>query len=136
MKRVVFLMLAGLMIPAVRAVADLSVDDDKMGTISGTEIKRLDGGGWLGLELKDNSFVLTFYTAKKKPTPADRSAAVLRWPVHYQPNPERTELAPTSDPAVFSSPYPVKPPHSFNLHITLLSDSKDAVESYDIAFSE
>jgi hypothetical protein len=79
--------------------------------------------------------LLTFYNAKKKPTPADKTSAVLRWPVHYQPNDERTELTPTGDPAVFASQYSIKPPHTFILHITLLSDSKDDVETYDIDFS-
>jgi hypothetical protein len=133
MKRFVFMMLAGLLLTAVRGVA--APDDEKEGTIAGTPIQRPQGG-WLGIELKDNSFVLTFYNAKKKPTPADKTGAALRWAVHYQPNDERTELTPTGDPAVFSSLYAVKPPHAFTLHITLLSDSKDPVESYVVDFSE
>lgn len=132
MKRFVFLLMAGLLVSSVRGVA--APDAEKEGTIAGTPIARPQGG-WLGLELKDNSFVLTFYNAKKKPTPADKTAAILRWSVHYQPNDERTELTPSGDPAVFSSPYPVKPPHSFNLHITLISDTKDAPESYVIDFT-
>ena len=134
MKRIALLLLAGLLITAASASAAPAADDDKEGTITGTPIKR-DKAGWLGIEIKDNTFVLTFYNDKKKKTAADKTSAVLRWPVHYQPNPERTELTPTSDPAVFSSPYPVKAPHSFNLHITLLSDNKDDVESYVIDFS-
>lgn len=136
MKRAVFLMFAGLVLSGIRGACapTPTPDSEKEGTISGTAIARPQGG-WLGIELKDNSFVLTFYNAKKKPTPADKTGAVLRWPVHYQPNDERTELAPSGDPAVLSSPYSVKSPHSFNLHITLLSDSKDPPESYVIDFS-
>jgi hypothetical protein len=100
MKRFVFMMLAGLLLTAVRGVA--APDDEKEGTIAGTPIQRPQGG-WLGIELKDNSFVLTFYNAKKKPTPADKTGAALRWAVHYQPNDERTEITPTGDPEVFSS---------------------------------
>jgi hypothetical protein len=136
MKRFVFLMFAGLLLSGAFGIAAPAAtdDDDKEGTISGTPIQRPQGG-WLGIELKDNSFVLTFYNAKKKPKPADKTSAILRWAVHYQPNEERTELTPTDDPAVFASPYSVKPPHAFILHITLLSDSKDNLESYTIEFS-
>jgi hypothetical protein len=135
MKRAVFWVLAGLLFSGAFGVAGAvaAADDEKEGTISGVPIMRPQGG-WLGLELKDNCFVLTFYNAKKKPTPADKTAAVLRWAVHYQPNDERTELTPTSDPAVFTSSYPIKAPHTFNLHITLL-DSSDKVETYDIDYS-
>jgi hypothetical protein len=132
MKRIVFLMFAGLLFSAACGIAN--ADTEKEGTISGTPIQRPQGG-WLGIELKDSSFVLTFYNAKKNPIPADKSSAVLRWAVHYQPNDERTSLMPTGDPAVFASPYSVKPPHTFILHITLLSDTKDKVETYDIDFS-
>jgi hypothetical protein len=135
MKRVVFLLLAGLLLPSVRLGA-ASADDDKMGTIAGTAIQRSVGDGWLGLELKDSTFVLTFYNAKKKPVAADKSGAVMRWSVHYQPNDERTELVPTGNPAVLASDYTVKPPYAFKLHITLLgSDPKDDVETYVIDFS-
>jgi hypothetical protein len=135
MKRIVFLMFAGLLLSGVCGLGapSATADDEKEGTISGTPIRRPQGD-WLGIELKDNSFVLTFYNAKKKPIPADKTSAILRWAVHYQPNDERTELTPTADPAVFASPYSVKPPHTFILHITL-SDSKDKPESYDIDFS-
>jgi hypothetical protein len=137
MKRFVFLMLAGLLLSGtcgLAAPAPTPDTEEKEGTIAGMPIQRPQGG-WLGLELKDSSFVLTFYNAKKKPIPADKNSAVLRWPVHYQPNDERTELTPTSDPAVFASSYSVKPPHTFILHITLLSDSKDKPESYTVDFS-
>jgi hypothetical protein len=137
MKRFVFLMLAGLLLSGARGLAAPAPTPDteeKEGTIAGTPIQRPQGG-WLGLEIKDNSFVLTFYNAKKKPIPADKTSAILRWAVRYQPNAERTELTPTSDPAVFTSSYSVKPPHTFILHISLLSDPKDNPESYTIEYS-
>jgi hypothetical protein len=136
MKRFVFLMFAGLLISGTCSFAAPAAtpDSEKEGTISGTPIQRPQGG-WLGLELEDSSFVLTFYNAKKNPIPADKTSAILRWAVHYQPNDERTELTPTADPAVFASPYSVKPPHTFILHLTLLSDSKDKLETYVIDFS-
>jgi hypothetical protein len=136
MKRIVFLLLAGLFFSAGRlgGAPAPTPDDDKMGTIAGTAIQRSVGDGWLGLELKDSTFVLTFYNAKKKPVAADKSGAAMRWPVHYQPNDERTELLPTGDPAVLASDYTVRPPYSFKLHITLLGGDPNAVESYVIDF--
>lgn len=119
--------------PVGAAAAEASKDDE-MGTVSGMAIAR--GDGWLGLELKDNAFRLTFYNAKKKPVPADATSAVLRWSVHYQPNPERTELVPSGDPSVLASSYQVKAPHSFILHILLLFDGKpDASEEFTVNFS-
>jgi hypothetical protein len=108
--------------------------EEKEGTIAGTPIQRAEN--WIGIELKDSNFVMTFYNAKKKPVAADASSAVLWWPVHYQPNPERTELVPTDSASVFASSYTVKPPYSFLLHVTLLFTGKpDLTESYVINFS-
>jgi hypothetical protein len=136
MKRVVFLVLASLLLSTARAVAAPDAPaDDKEGTVAGTAIKR-EQGGWLGVEIKGGNFRLTFYNEKKKPVAADRTSAVFRWPVHYQPNDERTELVGTDNPDVLASPYPVKLPYSFILHIALLGgDQKDGVEGYTINFS-
>jgi hypothetical protein len=137
MKRLALFAVAGLMFSAVCMAADKEKDkDDEMGTIAGLPIARTQGDGWLGLELVDNTFKLTFYNAKKKPIPADASAAAMRWTVHYQTNDERTELVPSGDPAVMTSPYFVRPPHSFPLHIVLLFAGKpDASEAYNFTYS-
>ncbi len=142
MKRAVFLVFSGLVFSAACALAAPATPaaptppaDEKEGTITGIAIGRPQGG-WLGVELKGGAFRITFYNDKKKPTPADKASAVLRWPVHYQPNSERTELLPTDDPAVLASDYPVKSPHSFKLHISLLSGSSSDVESYVIDFAD
>jgi hypothetical protein len=135
MKRIALLAFAGLMLTSVCLAADKDKEDE-MGTIAGLAIKRTQGDGWLGLELVDNTFKLTFYNAKKKPIPADASAAAMRWTVHYQPNDERTELVPTDNPAVMASPYFIRPPHAFPLHIVLLFAGKpEASENYDFAYS-
>lgn len=136
MKRMLIIAFAGLLLAGARMqAATADKDKDEMGTISGTPIQR-GQGGWLGIEIKNNCFVLTFYNEKKKPTPADASSAVLRWPVHYQPNGERTELLPSGDPAVLTSAYAVRAPHTFVLHIVLLFAAKpDQSEAYVIDFS-
>ena len=136
MKRIVLLALAGLALATLRgADKPAPSPDEQEGTVSGVAIQR--GQGLIGIELDDNTFKMTFYDAKKKPVAADASSAVLWWPVHYQPNPERTELVATGNPAVLASSYAVKPPHTFILHITLLFTGKpDASESFVIDFSQ
>jgi hypothetical protein len=148
MKRIALIAFAGLVLSALPAVADAPTPtptEEPMGTISGTAIQR-SHGGWLGLELKDQNFWLTFYSDKKKPVAADVAAVVLWWPVNYQPNNERVELTPSSKPAVLTSPMVIKPPYSFKLHISLLTDTGDGAthpagstapepESYIIDFS-
>ncbi len=136
MKRMVFLVFAGLLLSAASGfAAPAAPADEKEGTIEGTAVQRPQGG-WLGVAIKNGSFQLTFYNEKKKPIPADRTSAVFRWAVHYQPNDERTELTPGGDPSTLVSSYPVKPPHAFILHISLLGgDDKGNVEGYTVNFS-
>ena len=139
MKRRALIAFAGLLLSAAFALADTAAprgkDDEKEGTIAGTPVQR-GQGGWIGIELKDNNWVLTFYNEKKKPTPADVSSAIFWWPVRYQPNVERTELLPSDNAAVLASAYSVKAPHTFILHIVLLkADKPDYAESYVINYS-
>jgi hypothetical protein len=125
MKRIALFAFVGLVLPAFHAAADAPTPaptEEKEGTVAGTAIHRANGG-WLGVEVKDQNFWMTFYNAKKKPVAADAGAAVLWWSVQYQPNPERTELTSSSNPSVLASAYTVKPPYSFKLHITLLTDT-------------
>jgi hypothetical protein len=148
MKRIALIAFAGLVFSAITAVADAPTPtptEEPMGKISGTPIQRAKGG-WLGIEIKDQNFWMTFYNDKKKPVAADVSAAVLWWPVQYQPNNERVELTGSSNPTVLASAMVIKPPYSFKLHITLLTDAgagpppqpgatAPAPESYVIDFS-
>jgi hypothetical protein len=136
MKRLLFALAAlALATPAgLRARPTPTPTPEPEGTISGMAIARANGS-WLGLELREHTFRLTFYDAKKKPMPADATSVVLRWPVRYQPNDERTLLTPTDDPSVLASAFWVRGPLAFKLHITLLTDEKsDTPESYVIDF--
>jgi hypothetical protein len=134
MKRLLLLAMAGMLL-SFACVASAADDKDKEGTIQGIPIKRA-AGGWLGLELKDNNFILTFYNDKKKPVAADRPSAVVWWSVHYQPNAERTELTGGGNPSVLASSYFVKEPHDFKLHMTLLETGSTDVETYVVDVSE
>ncbi|HZZ20800.1 MAG TPA: hypothetical protein VFE25_15605 [Opitutaceae bacterium] len=136
MKRFLLVALTGMLLScALVARAADEKDKEKEGTIVGMPIKR-SGAGWLGLELKDSNFVLTFYNDRKKPVAADRPSAVVWWSVHYQPNAERTELTPGGSPSVLASSYFVKEPHSFKVHMTLLETGTSDVESYVVDFAQ
>jgi hypothetical protein len=130
MKRILLIAIAGMLLVCAARAAD-----DKEGTIKGMPIKRSESG-WLGVELVDSNFVMTFYNEKKKPVAADRPSAVVWWSVHYQPNAERTELTPGGDASVLASSYFVKEPHTFKLHITLLKTGSPDVEEYVVDFAE
>jgi hypothetical protein len=138
MKRLLLLVVASVALAGFSRAADPTPSPtgakDEMGTIAGIPIQR--ASGWLGLELVDNTFKLTFYNEKKKPVAADASSAVMRWAVKYQPNDERTLLTPAGS-SVLASSYVVKPPHAFQLHMTLLfADKPDASEPYLVDFSD
>lgn len=138
MKRTVVLAFSGLLLAAAYGAATRPTPTPTVeaeGTIAGIPVGR-SNGGWLGVQVEDRTFKITFYNEKKKPVPADATSAILRWPVHYQPNDERIQLLPTDDPSVLASTYVVKGPLSFKLHITLLNQSKpDTAESYVIDFN-
>ena len=95
-------------------------------------------GGFLGLQLLNSNFKLSFYDAKKKPATVDVARATARWPVHYKIGPdERTVLNPTADGKALTSTWFVRPPHTFKLYLSLLNDGQEnAVESYVIDFHE
>lgn len=133
MKRIAILACAGLLLTIVsglRAAPTPTPTEESEGTIAGTAIQRAHGG-WLGIEIRDHCFRLTFYNDKKKAVPADVPAAVLWWPVQYQPNNERVELTGSDDPAVLSSSQTIRPPYTFKLHITLLADTDSSASHPD-----
>jgi hypothetical protein len=137
MNRIARLGFAGLALAAVCGAGARPTPvptEEKEGTVSGIPVQRPQGG-WLGVEVVGRTFRITFYNDKKKPVPADATSVVMRWPVRYQPNDERTELLPTDDTSVMASAYAVKGPLTFKLHITLLTEGKpDATEAYTIDF--
>ncbi|HWA85946.1 MAG TPA: hypothetical protein VG710_06980 [Opitutus sp.] len=109
---------------------------DAPAKIDGIPITRPDGS-FLGLELRNNNFVLTFYTKEKKKTAPDVAMAVARWPVKYQKGDERTSLTPGGDGTSLTSPLFVRPPHDFRLYLGLFkAGSQDAVEDYVVEFHD
>lgn len=105
------------------------------GHVDGLALSR-PGGGFLGLRLVENRFVLGCYDAKKNPAPADVAAASLRWQVHYQPADERAYLTVGGDGTVLTSEKIVRPPHQFHVFLSLFrAGSDEAVETYSVDFS-
>jgi hypothetical protein len=101
--------------------------------IEGLTINR-PNGGFLGLQVLNNNFVLTFYNEKKKKVAPDVALGTVRWPVKYQPAPERTVLNPDGGFALTSG-YGVRPPLQFKVFISLFVEGNDqAVESYVVDY--
>ena len=103
---------------------DSKKKEDAPGKIEGMEIPR--GGGFLGLQIVNGTFKLSFYDAKKKPVAPNVVRATFRWAVSYQKQPERTILSPGGGPNSLMSDKTVKPPYSFKLFITLFKTEGDA----------
>jgi len=123
---------AGQVDPNKPAVKPAPKKDDKkkdeMGKITGLEIPR--GSGFMGLEIVNGTFKLSFYDAKKKPVAPDVVRAAFRWSVNYQKQPERTILNPGGGNALVSD-LTVKPPYHFKLFVTLFKDAGDSYEATD-----
>jgi hypothetical protein len=107
---------------------------DEMGKITGIEIPR--GSGFMGIELVDSTFKLSFYDAKKKPVAPDVDRAALKWTVKTQSLPERVVL--NVDGKSLTSPKVIRPPYNFSLAITLFKGEGDAAatENFSVAFSQ
>ncbi len=109
--------------------------DEPEPKIEGFAVERARGG-FLGVQIVDARFVVSFYDAEKKQVAPDVARAVLRWPVRYQPADERLVLNPSPDGQTLTSPRVIRPPHSFRLSILLFVEgSADALESYRVDFS-
>jgi hypothetical protein len=118
---------------AKKAPGSAKKKEEPPAKVDGIAISRANGG-FLGLQILNNNFLLTFYDAKKKKVAPDVARAVLRWPVKYQPGPERTVLNP-SGPYSLGSGKTVRPPFVFAVHISLMVEGKDdPVEDYTVEY--
>jgi hypothetical protein len=106
-----------------------------VGNIDGVTIPR-PNGTFLGLQIVNSNFVLSFYNAKKRKIAPDVTRATLRWPVKYQPADERAVLNPGSDGTSLTSPKTVRPPHQFRATLNLFVEGNDsAVETYAVDYT-
>ncbi len=105
--------------------------------IPGVTIPRANGT-FLGLEVADNRFKLSFYDKKKKPMAPDVTRATARWPNTRSAVKafNRSVLNPGT-PTAFIGSNPVQPPFVGNVFLTLLQgdgDDAQAVETYSVPF--
>lgn len=122
---------------AKKAEAKAKKKEEPPAKIAGMEISR-GAKGFLGLELVNGTFKLSFYDTKKKAVAPDVARAALRWDVKYKVGQERSVLNPSGDGKSLSSPKTVRPPYAFKLFITLLkaaAEGEDAAgESFTVDF--
>lgn len=85
--------------------------------------------GFLGVEMVNGAFKITFYDAKKKPVAPDVARAALRWDPKYKIGQERLVLNPDADGTSLSNPKTIRPPYVFKLFITLLKDASEKEEA-------
>ena len=81
--------------------------------------------GFLGVEIVNGAFKITFYDAKKKPVEPDVARAVLRWDPKYKVGQERIVLNPDADGKSLSAPRTIRPPYNFKLFITLIKEPSE-----------
>jgi len=111
--------------PAAKAPAAKTVKkEEPPPKIEGITIPR--GKNFLGIQIVNGTFKLSFYDEKKKSIPADVSRAVLRWDPKYKVGKERLLLGPSEDGKSLSSPKNIRPPYNFKLYITLLKEASEA----------
>lgn len=111
--------------------------DEAAASIPGITIERHEGRGYLGIEVVDHNYQLTFYDQDKKPTAADYPRALLRWSPRTKSGDERFILNLGDDPHTLTSPRFVRPPYNFQLFITLLNDDPEMpTQTYAIRFQQ
>lgn len=137
MKAVRMVMFFALMVMGANAWAAVPPVTEKEGPppIEGVEIAR-PTGAFLGLNIVNGRFVLTFYNADKEKTAPDVVRASLRWPVKYQPSDERVVLNPSGDGVSLTSGKVIRPPHNFRVYIALFVEGNDdPVETHNVQFA-
>lgn len=111
--------------PAAKAPAAKTVKkEEPPPKIEGITIPR--GKNFLGIQIVNGTFKLSFYDEKKKPIPADVPRAVLRWDPKYKVGKERLLLGLGEDGKSLTSPKNIRPPYNFKLYITLLKEASEA----------
>jgi hypothetical protein len=103
--------------------------------IEGMEIAR-SSKGFLGLQVADGNFKLSFYNAEKKAEAPNVVRAVLRWTPSYKPGNEIYVLGP-GDGKSLTVAKTVRPPYNFKLFVSLFVEgNENPVESYVVDFRQ
>lgn len=94
---------------------------EQEGKIEGVVIPR--GTGFMGIQVVNSAFKLSFYDEKKKPVAPDVDRAALRWDPRYKVGEERVVLLPSGDGKSLSADKNIRPPYNFKLFITLIKEA-------------
>lgn len=114
--------------PAAKGAAEKETKkEEPPPKIEGQTIPR--GDRFLGIQIKDGNFKLTFYDAKKKAVPPDVTRAVLRWDTKSKSGVDRVMLTPGGDANSLTSERVIRPPYLFKLTLVLLGDNPVADEA-------
>ena len=114
-------------------ISQADAGKEEEATIAGITVERKNGKGYLGLEIVDYNYKLTFYDLEKKPTPADHPRALFRWSPRGKSGDARYLLKVGADENVLTSSRYVRPPYNFLLFIVLIDDDPDTpTEAYTI----
>lgn len=104
--------------------------------IPGVTINR-PNGTFLGLEVVDSKFKLSFYDKKKKPMAIDVTRATARWPNTRSATVAWNFTVLNASGKALIGSKPALPPYSWNVILTLLQgegDDAKAVETYTVPF--
>lgn len=93
-------------------------------------------GGWLGLAIEENAFVLRFYDADKKSVSPAAARAAVRWDPIGRAGTDRTILNPGMAPDALRSPSVVRPPHLFVAWVTLFDEAGAVIDTLSFDFRE
>ena len=107
--------------------ADKEAKKEEPAKIDGMEIAR-GAKGFLGLQIVNGTFKMSFYDAKKKPVPPDVAQAILRWDAKMKAPPERVVLLPGGGPNALGSEKVLRPPYTFKLTILMLPVAPEGPE--------
>lgn len=110
--------------------------EEELPKIPGTVIAR-PNGTFLGLEVVDTKFKLTFYDKKHKPMPIDVTRANARWPNTRSGTPSDYRTVLNGSGTALIGARPTLPPYNFTVYLSLLQgegDEAKVVESYTVPF--
>ena len=96
-------------------------------TVTGIEAAR-PGGGFLGLAVEGNGYVLRFYDEEKTEIAPDAARATARWNSPQKAGQQRVVLARSGN--TLRSPPRVRPPLVFIAFISLFTEEGELIESH------
>lgn len=124
---------------ADKAKKDAAKKEEPPPKIEGMEIPRGGDKGFIGLQVANGVFKMSFYDAKKKQIEPDVVQAAMRWDPKNKIGSERVIL--NRDGKVLTSERFIQPPYVFKLFITLFKPPAEggdpmASESFVVDFNQ